>query len=144
MPFHALVTIPLIRELSTHIPAKQVWYADDSSATGSFTDVRKRWDTLVRQGPAYGYFTRDRKTWLVVKESAEIEARGLFGDRSITITTAGRSYLGAPLGTQSYMENFVCSKVDTWTSHVRSLAKIAQSQPHAAYAAFIRPIPIQP
>ena len=48
----------------------------------------------------------------------------------------GRPYLGAPLGTQSHKEEFVCSKVDGWVSHVQSLSQVAMSQPHAAYAAF--------
>ena len=75
MPFYALAIIPLIREQSTRSPAKQVQYADNSSATGSIPDVCKWWDTLVHQGPAYGYFANNRKTWPVVKEFAEMNAR---------------------------------------------------------------------
>jgi hypothetical protein len=33
-PFYALATIPLIHKLSVQSSAKQVWYADDSSAIG--------------------------------------------------------------------------------------------------------------
>lgn len=86
MSFYALATIPQIRELYTYSLAKQVWYADDSFATGSLPDVRKWWDTLVHQGPAYGYFANNRKTWFVVKESVKMEAKELFGDTSIAIT----------------------------------------------------------
>ena len=82
MPFYALTTIPLIRELSMQNPAKQVWHVDDSAAVGTLSDCRK---------------------WL---------------------------------GTQSYMEEFVHSKVTTWTSHIKSLTKIALSHPHATYATF--------
>ena len=32
------------------------------------------------RGPAYGYLVNKTKTWLVVKESKESEARELFGD----------------------------------------------------------------
>ena len=88
------------------------------------------------RGPRYGYFANDNKTWLVVKEHIEPEAKDLFSDTNISITSYGRPYLGAPLGSQSYKEEFVRSKVDGWVSHVQSLSQVAMSQPHATYAAF--------
>ena len=125
MPFYALATLPLIKELASQCSIFQAWYADDSAAAGRLKDVRQWWDTLASRGPRYGYFANSNKTWLVVKESVEVEAKNLFCGTNISITSHGRPYLGAPLGTQSYQEEFVCSKVDVWVTHVQSLTKVA-------------------
>ena len=90
-------------------------------------EVRQWWDTIALRGPRYGYFANDSKTWLVVKEPIESEAKDLFSDTNISITSHGRPYLGAPLGTQSYKEEFVRTKVDRWVSHVQSLSQVAMS-----------------
>lgn len=37
MPMYALATIPLINRLDITVDLKQVWYADDASASGSLT-----------------------------------------------------------------------------------------------------------
>ena len=85
-------------------------------------------------GPAYGYFVNRVKTWLVVKKSV---ARDLFSGTNISITIKGRPNLGSPVGSQSYMymEDFIRSKVDAWTTSLKTLSQIALSNPHAAYAA---------
>ena len=40
-----------------------------------------------------------------------------------------------PIGTRQFVENFVNNKVSEWSDDVSTLADIAKSQPHAAYAA---------
>ena len=92
---------------------------NDSAAARRLKEVRQWWDTLTLRGPQYGYFANDNKTWLVVKEPIELEAKDLFSDTNISITSYRRPYQGAPLGTQSYKEEFVCSKVDGWVSHTK-------------------------
>ena len=72
----------------------------------------------------------------MVKESYEPVARELFGDTNVHITTAGHPYLGAPLGSDQYVTEFIQSKVDFWKSIVLALSEIASSQPHVAYSAF--------
>ena len=52
------------------------------------------------------------------------------------VTSEGRPYLGAPLGTDGFIHTFVESKVQQWSKELESLATIAHSQPHAAHAAF--------
>ena len=47
MPFYALATVPLIKELSSLIALK-VWYADDSAAVGSLDNIRLCWDRIIR------------------------------------------------------------------------------------------------
>ena len=43
--------------------------------------------------------------------------------------------LGAALGTQSFVNEYFDKKVCIWTKEVTTLAHIASTQPHAAYAA---------
>ena len=44
--------------------------------------------------------------------------------------------MGSAIGSNSYVKQFVEEKVKGWSADVTQLAKIAQSQPHAAYSAF--------
>ena len=66
MPMYAIAILPLTRRINEDI--KQVWYADDATATGRITNLRSWWDKLVSIGPAYGYHVNASKTWLIVKE----------------------------------------------------------------------------
>ena len=52
------------------------------------------------------------------------------------VTTEGRPYLGAPLGSPAYVSQFVCEKVDQWSQELSLLSQIANTQPHAAFAAY--------
>ena len=85
----------------------QVWYADDSEAVSHLTGLRKWFDSLVSLGPSYGYYVNEEKTWLVVKPDHLNQARSVFNDTKVNITTAGRPYLGSPLGLVTYMQDYV-------------------------------------
>ena len=80
MVMYALSAVPLINKcqnaLSTDdLPrAMQVWFADDAAAGGNLKPLRKFWDVLVQQGPAYGYFPKPSKTFLVVKPGCRAAA----------------------------------------------------------------------
>jgi len=125
--------VPLITKLSDSVD--QIWYADDTAATGKIC-LRSWWDDIVTHGPSFGYFANASKTWLVVKPTFRDEASGIFGDTNIKITCEGRPYLGSALGGRSYTSDFVTGKVEQWTKELKSLSKIATSQPHAAFAAY--------
>ena len=73
----------------------------------------------------------------MVKQSYESVARDLFSDTNVHITTTGCPYLGAPLGSDQYVTEFIQSNIDTWKSIVFTLSEIASCQPHVAYSAFI-------
>ena len=133
MAMYGLATIPLIRRLDAH--CKQVWYADDSAAIGPLDKVKLWWDTLLNEGPKYGYYPNSTKTWLVVEESQLESANDIFSNTGVNVTTEGRPYLGAAIGTRSYVDKYMKGKVDQWVSTVETLSSIANSQPHAAYAA---------
>ena len=133
MPMYALATIPLIKELDGH--CKQIWYADDAAAVGKITDLRDWWDKLTSLGPRYGYFPNPSKTWLVTKGGLHPTADTIFATTGVKVTSDGRPYLGAAIGSPSYISSYVEGKVEAWVNDLRRLAEIASAQPHAAYAA---------
>ena len=63
-------------------------------------------------------------------------APDLFHKEGIQITLQGRRHLGAALGSRSFTEEYVTSKVTSWVKEMEKLTTFASSQPHVAYAAF--------
>ena len=133
MVMYAIATVPLIHRLQHEVI--QVWYADDATAGGKLTNLRSWWDQLVQCGHEYGYHANANTTWLVVKEEHLTQAKELFADSGVQITADGRRHLGATLGTRSFADTYVSRKVQDWVAEVKTLASIALSQPHAAFAA---------
>ena len=133
MPMYAIATIPLIRSLPSDV--QQAWYVDDASASGGVPNLRAWWDDLVNLGPAYGYQVNATKTWLITKEQYYETESSTFSGTQVNITKEGKVHLSAALGTQEYIDQFVKRKVSEWCSEVEKLARIAETQPHAAYAA---------
>ena len=133
MPMFALATIPLIKKLKGS--SKQIWYADDAAAVGKLADLRVWWDHLTREGPDFGYFPNPSKTWLVTKEGCHTAGFSTFAGTGVNVTSDGRPYLGAAVGSANYVENYVKSKVSSWLSSLYNLTNIAKTQPHAAYSA---------
>ena len=82
----------------------------------------------------YGYSANASKTWLVVKAEYLDQAKEIFAESGVQITAEGRRHLGAALGTRSFAEAFVSTKVQEWVEEIDTLTLITQSQPHAAFA----------
>ena len=161
MAMYALAVTPLIGKLYHLVPTcKQVWYADDSTAAGSIGDLRKWWDEIFILGPGYGYFPNGIKTHLIVKAEYAEQAHSLFSGTGIEVTTRGHRHLGAVVGSAAFREEYVRKRVDEWVNgavvgsaafreeyvrkrvdewvnEIRCLSKISQTQPHAAYSAFV-------
>ena len=55
----------------------------------------------------------------------------------VQITSQSKRYLGAALGTASFVEAYVGLQVEKWVLEIERLASIASSQPHAVYTAFM-------
>ena len=119
MPMYALATVPLIKKL--HGNYKQVWYADDAAAVGRIVDLRDWWDKISTSGPGFGYFPNASKTWLVTKEGLHDAAVSFFANTGVSVTSNGRPYLGAAIGSREYMAGQVESKVNEWTYNVLQL-----------------------
>ena len=134
MPFYALATVPLIKRLTCTVD--QTWYADDAAATGKIGNLRKWWDDISSCGPSYGYYANATETWLVTKPGFQSEAAAAFGDTNVNVTYEGRPYLGAALGSSTYVNEFVSGKVQQWSKELNLLSVIVASQPHAAFAAY--------
>ena len=132
MAMYAIGIPPLIKSLSSEGIA-QTWYADDSAACGDLKHIRDWWDHLVKVGPNYG---NALKTWLIVKEGKLDEAKTTFEGTGINITLEGKRYLGAALGTSSFVTSYVQDRVSEWVKEVEKLSTFAVSQPHAAHSAF--------
>ena len=99
MAMYAISTIPLIRQLF-HENIVQVWYADDALAGGRLQSIWMWWDKLVQHGPAYGYFPNTSKSWLIVKDGKLSEAHLIFQGSGIPITSKGKRYIGAAIGSE--------------------------------------------
>jgi len=60
----------------------------------------------------------------------------LFSSTDVNVTTEGRPYLGAAIGSATYIQELVYEKVAGWSEEIIQLAKFSQVQLDAAYAAF--------
>ena len=137
MPMYALALLPLIDKVNPASSVIQTWYADDASAAGGISELRDWWDALVTEGPKFGYDVNPPKTYLITKERHRSSATSVFSDTKIKITTDGKPYLGASLGTTpSFTVLHAKSKVEKWSEELQCLSTIAQTHPQAAYAAF--------
>jgi len=136
MAFYALATVPLSSSCKIDRLTGEIWFADDAAGGGNLFALREWWDELLLKGPMYGYFPNGEKTWLVVKEEHLDKAKDIFAGTSVRITCAGRKHLGAPLGTPAFIDAYVKEKVTGWCTQLETLAKIAISHPHEAYAAY--------
>ena len=137
MPFYACNTIPLISLLHTRSKCSQAWFADDSAAAGSLNDIRTWWNTLNESGPSMGYLPNAKKTWLILKNENNIQkAQRVFKDTGINISTVGKKHLGACLGSPAFKTEYVSEKVSVWLKQLERLTDFAQTDPHAAYAAY--------
>ena len=121
----------LIHELKPH--ARQVWFADDATAGGKLTQLREWWDKIVSLGPTFGYFAN---TWLIVKRPHLQAATELFHGTGVNITAEGKRHLGATVGRQSFVHQYVEEKVAQWVQELEDLATIAKSHPQAANAQY--------
>ena len=63
--------------------------------------------------------------------------KNMFSGTRINITSTGKRHLGAVFGSQDYKDEYVNDLVASWKGELQTLAKIAESQPQAAYSAYI-------
>ena len=138
MPAYGIGIMPFLSKIKPNDLAavKHVAYADDIGGGSKLAEIRAWWNKIVEEGPKFGYFPKASKSWLVVKQEKEEEAKIIFGDTGVNITTEGRKYLGGYVGTKEGSENYVKELCDDWVSQLETLAEIARSEPQAAYSGF--------
>ena len=138
MAMYSLAIKPLIDKLRNEEPnARQVWFADDATAAGKLVTLRQWWQLVTTTGPEFGYHPNASKTHLVVKPELVNEAKRIFENTNVQISTDGQRHLGAAIGTQEFIEVYAAQKVGKWLNEIKSLTAIARTHPHAAYAAFV-------
>jgi hypothetical protein len=139
MQFYALGTYPLLQHLTSCVPeVQQVWLADDATGAGKLDKLKLWWDSVIKEGTKLGYYVNESKSWLILKNPNDLDrAKHIFQTSSIKFTTTGKRHLGAALGSQDFKKEYISEKVTKWCSELEKLADIAESQPHAAYSAYV-------
>ena len=139
MAFYGVCTNPILRSTKMSIPSVyQVWLADDATGAGSLCDLREWWDMIKSEGIKYGYYVKPSKSWIVLKDPAKLsECERIFESSPINITVEGKRHLGAAIGSQNHKNEYIDTLILKWKKNIEALSKIAKSQPHAAYAAYI-------
>ena len=74
---------------------------------------------------------------MIVKPELADEAKKMFENTNVQISTNGQRHLGAAIGTQEFIEAYAAQKIEKWVNEIESLTEIACTYPHAAYAAFV-------
>ena len=67
MSLYAISLQPLIKRLHVSSAAKQCWFADDATGSGSLQDVRKWWDELSERVPRLVTSLIPKKRWLIIQ-----------------------------------------------------------------------------
>ena len=62
----------------------------------------------------------------------------IFKGDGIKITDQGERLLESVIGTESFREQYIKNKVESWVKDLQSLSKYAQDDPQAAYSAFTK------
>ena len=143
MPLYALGIKPLIDHLANAVNREdnaQCWFADDSSSCGKLIEIKKWWDELCKSGPGYGYYPLPRKTVLIVKEEHVDQAKEIFQNSGVTISSTGERHMGAWVGSQTHKEIYVSEKVEKWVKDVEELARLAKDEPQAVYACYTKAV----
>ena len=141
MAIYAVGIMPLIWRLQVDCDEQhQIWFADDASATGSLNNLRSWWDKIIESGPSYGYYANPSKTVIIVKKEKLEEARALFRNSGVKVTTDANRYLGSALGSEASVQDMLRREVRKWSGTMKKLSDMANIQPHAAYAAFVHGI----
>ena len=139
MAIYAVAIMPMIQHLSRVCPTTtQCWYADDDGASDNLSVLRRFWDELNKVGPGFGYFPNAVKTILLTKSAHEDKAFELFSNTGVKIRTDGCHYLGGALGEDAFCRSYMEALVEKWRAELNELARIAETQPHAANTVFTK------
>ena len=134
----ALGLTPLLDHLqSAKRSVKHVAFAYDLTGAMKLEEIKIRWDTLITEGPKYGYNPKPSKSFLIVKQHYKEYAERIFAGSNIKITTEGARHLGAVLGDISFKEEYLRNEVQSWKDQLEILSKVAKIQPQAAYSAYM-------
>ena len=120
---HFLLDFVLLNALQI----REVVFADDLTVTIKLTDLENFWDKLAAIGPKYGYFAKSTKSYLMVKKNCLNNAKTMFTDTNINITTNGKKHYGAVAGGDTYKVHSVEDLANDWNAHLKLLSTIAEN-----------------
>ena len=86
-------------------------YAGDFSAAGNLQDLRRWWSVLTEIGRKFSYYPEPAKTEVLVKPCASTKVKSVFFGTKIKVTTEGRIYLGGLVGTRTFKDLHITTKV---------------------------------
>ena len=115
---------------------KQVAFADDMTGAGELEKLKIWWDLINEHGPKIGYYPNAKKSCLIVKPQFVDDARRIFANTQVKISTSGEKHLGAAIGSEEFRETYSKKLVEGWIKEVNELSEIAKSEPHAAFTNF--------
>ena len=153
MAMYALGLVPLVERLRAC--CNQVWFADDATGCDKFEALRKWFDMLLKVGPLYGYYPKPSKCILLSKPHLFERAQEIFKDSGVLVQmdgskdtgveviSTGTRHLGAAVGTLDFQYEYVQEKIKTWIECIKKLALIANTEPHAAFAAYTHSLQCQ-
>ena len=117
--------------------AEEVAFADDVTIADKISSIKDYLSQLTSIGPKFGYFPKASKSHLLVKEDQLPHATTLFDNSNVNITVEGKKDFKAIVGSEIYKRKYVDDLVKDWNSQLCILSTIAESQPQAAYSAFV-------
>ena len=91
---------------------KMVPFADNLSAGGSQSNIKKWWKALYDLGRKFDYNPEASKCWLIVKPQLVKEAKKIFTNTKINITVKDNQHHGAVIGSQEYRDEYVINKTE--------------------------------
>ena len=104
---------------------------------GGLLHLRDWWSGLLSFVRHFGYHVNAAKTWLIVKQGYLAQTQCIFDCTGIQTTSAGRPYLGAPLGSWDFIADYMQDCVSQWVQGLFHLSSFAATQPHAAFAVLV-------
>ena len=134
---YAVATIPMIDSVGRPDEGRDVWYADDASASCSLSSVKEWFSALLHTGPSYGYHPEPRKCILVVNPDHLDSAREMFNGFGVQVKTSHR-LLGGVVGDQTGMLSYVEECVEEWIRIIEKLAIVSKTQPQMSYYAYTK------
>ena len=115
MSFYAFGTATLLNYLLISSPhVKNVCLGDDITGAGTLLNLKKWSSTIISEGSKFGYYVKDDKSWLIVKNKNLLnEAQQIFSNSDITFTTEGKRHLGAAIGSSDIRKVYATKQVRT-------------------------------
>ena len=132
MVLYGTTLIPLSEELQAADPGLlSPFYVDDAAFDGLSRHSTQLLNLLTKRGPDRGYFPDPAKSLFILDTPGqEAAAKRDFAKEGLDLNfVSGSRYLGAYLGPQAELEDWLKPQVEVWDHGVRVLAKISQRHP---------------